>query len=228
MLNENRIVQQTADGSHTIFINDANITYHSKYGALQESKHVFINCALKYYLQYFPSEIITVFEMGLGTALNALLTWNEAHASKQKIIYHAVELYPLTEIEIKQLNYDDFLMNDSSSLSVLHRLPWNSLIKLDKYFSFIKQNEDITKLSVAEKFNLIYFDAFDPNIQPELWIETVFRKMYEMLHPGGILVTYCSKGIVRRTMETVGFTIEKLKGPPGKREITRAIKPNPY
>lgn len=223
---DKRQVQLTEDGSHTIFIPAKNVTYHSMYGALQESRHVFIDCGLKYF-RHHSSEVqgsIRVFEMGLGTGLNALLTWNDASSLKQKIVYHAVELYPLTDTEIQSLNYDDLILNKNIQLAVIHQAPWNELIELDEYFSFIKIKENIQDFITSENFHIIYFDAFDPNTQPELWTEKIFKKMFSMLYANGILVTYSSKGAVQRAMKAAGFVIEKLKGPPGKREIIRAIK----
>ncbi|SFP99607.1 tRNA (5-methylaminomethyl-2-thiouridine)(34)-methyltransferase MnmD [Parafilimonas terrae] len=221
-----RLIQITEDGSHTIIIPSKKIIYHSTHGALQESRHIFINSGLKYFLNKYAdaNETIHVFEMGLGTGLNALLTWQEAALLKQKIFYHAVELYPLTKPEADSLNYDNFMENNNVRLSAIHHSAWNELISLNEYFSFIKTNADIQNFNTAQKFNLIYFDAFDPNAQPELWTEIIFKKMFDLLLNNGILVTYCSKGAVQRAMKTAGFIVQKLKGPPGKREIIRAIK----
>ena len=202
--------------------------YHSKYGAMQESTLVFIESGLRHFIKNNPIsgfEGIRIFEMGLGTGLNALLSWNEALALKQKILYHAIELYPLTEDEIQNLNYEKFILNKNVQLPAIHHAPWSKLVEPDAYFSFCKTKEDIREFTTPGKFHIIYFDAFDPNTQPELWTEAIFKKMYAMLYPSGILVTYCSKGSVRRAMKAAGFAIEKLKGPPGKREITRATKP---
>ena len=225
-----RNIQLTEDGSHTIYIPAKNITYHSTHGALQESMHVFIDCGLRYFINHSSEnrDNIHVFEMGLGTGLNALLTWNEALSLKRKIVYHTVELYPLTEAEVQSLNYNDLMSNKNIQLSAIHHAPWNELIELGNYFSFIKIKEDIQAFTTTDKFDIIYFDAFDPNAQPELWTENIFKKMFSMLYANGILVTYCSKGAVQRAMKAAGFVIEKLKGPPGKREIIRATKPTPH
>lgn len=227
---DRRNIQLTEDGSHTISIPAKNITYHSSHGALQESMHVFIDCGLRYFMSQSSAnpDNLHVFEMGLGTGLNALLTWSEAFFRKQKIVYHAVELYPLTEAEIQSLNYNDLISNKNVQLSAIHHVPWNELIVLDNYFSFIKIKEDIQQFTTSEKFNIIYFDAFDPNAQPELWTEHIFKKMFSILHSNSFLVTYCSKGTVQSAMKAAGFKIEKLKGPPGKREIIRATKPTPH
>jgi len=224
---DKRNIRLTEDGSHTISVPAKNITYHSIHGALQESMHVFIDCGLRYFMSNSSEDRgnIHVFEMGLGTGLNALLTWNEALSLKQKIVYHAVELYPLTETEIQSLNYDELILNKSIRLSAIHDTPWNELVELDNYFSFIKTKQDMQNFATSEKFNIIYFDAFDPNTQPELWTEIIFKKMFSMLYANGILVTYCSKSAVQKAMISAGFTIAKLKGPPGKREIIRATKP---
>lgn len=205
--------------------------YHNKHGALQESMHVFIDCGLRYFVKknaVSANAAIHVFEMGLGTSLNALLTWHEALSCRQKILYHAVELYPLTETEIQCLNYDGFILNRNIQLSVIHHTPWDELVESGNYFSFIKTKQDLQDFTTSQKFDIIYFDAFDPNAQPELWTENIFKKMFSMLYANGMLVTCCSKGAVLRAMKAAGFTIEKLKGPPGKREITRATKSTPH
>jgi tRNA U34 5-methylaminomethyl-2-thiouridine-forming methyltransferase MnmC len=230
-LPNNRIIQVTGDGSKTIFNSELNTSYHSRFGALQESLHVFIECGLQYVMQNHYDSIskeVRVFEMGLGTGLNALLTWDEAANKKQKILYHAVELYPLSEGEIMELNYPELQKNKTIEFSKIHTADWDELIIMDDCFAFIKTREDIRQFQPMQKFNVIYFDAFDPNAQPELWTESIFKKMFNMLYPNGILVTYCSKGIVRRTMQAAGFKTEKLKGPPGKKEIIRAVKPAQY
>ncbi|MFT4153378.1 tRNA (5-methylaminomethyl-2-thiouridine)(34)-methyltransferase MnmD [Parafilimonas sp.] len=224
-MNDKRIIQITQDGSHTIAIPSKNIAYHSIHGALQESMHIFMKCGLRHCINSLPqNKPVYVFEMGLGTGLNALLAWKEATLLRQKIIYCAVELYPLTTAEANSLNYDSFMEGHNMHLSAIHNAAWNTFTVLNEYFSFEKTNIDIQAFHTTKKFHIIFFDAFDPNAQPELWTEVVFKKMFGMLHTHGILITYCSKGAVQRAMKAAGFTIEKLKGPPGKREIIRAKK----
>jgi tRNA U34 5-methylaminomethyl-2-thiouridine-forming methyltransferase MnmC len=223
-----RLIIRTGDGSDTITIPEMNVSYHSKHGAIQESMHVFIEAGLRYIINQSPIQPINIFEMGLGTGLNAFVTAIEASNRKTKVYYVGVEKYPLTEAEVSKLNYTEALKH-AGLFQNIHQSKWNENIKLNEFFIFRKINEDIinysTKvLSKAEGFNIIYYDAFAPTAQPELWTEEVFKKLYSMLLPGGILVTYCSKGSVRRVMQAVGFQVEKIPGPEGKREMVRAIK----
>ena len=223
-----RLIIKTGDGSDTITIPEMKVSYHSKHGAIQESMHVFIEAGLRYVIHQSLIQPINIFEMGFGTGLNAFLTAIEASNRKTKVYYVGVEQYPLTEEEITTLNYTETLKHAELFWSI-HESRWNEDIELNEFFTLRKINEDIinysTKvLSEAEGFNIIYYDAFAPTAQPELWTEEVFKKLYSMLLPGCILVTYCSKGSVRRAMQAVGFQVEKIPGPPGKREMVRAIK----
>jgi tRNA U34 5-methylaminomethyl-2-thiouridine-forming methyltransferase MnmC len=218
----------TEDGSPTFFLPALNITYHSRHGAIRESNHIFISAGLEYFFcerKNLPDRSINIFEMGFGTGLNALLTLQFAIEKHQEIFYEAIEAYPLSTDEFLQLNYSDIISNKlTESFKKLHQCNWNETIKINDTFSFKKNKTDLTDFSTTHQFHLIFFDAFDPNTQPGLWTATIFEKLYNMLFPGGILVTYCSKGAVRRAMQAAGFTVEKLKGPPGKREMVRARK----
>ncbi len=224
----NRIIQLTEDGSNTIAIPAMKVTYHSKHGAVQESMHVFIQSGLKYFSNNnnaSSDETIQIFEQGLGTGLNALLSLNEAIQTDQKIVYHTIEPYPITMEEAVQLNYGDKINKDLKEYFYqIHTSEWDKEVVIHPLFSFKKINITQEQFETSRQFHVIYFDAFDPEAQPELWTEIIFKKMYDLLYPGGILVTYSSKGIVQRAMKAAGFTIQKLKGPPGKREIIRAIK----
>jgi tRNA U34 5-methylaminomethyl-2-thiouridine-forming methyltransferase MnmC len=223
-----RIIQLTEDGSHTILIPEINVTYHSKFGAIQESKHVFIKEGLQYFLSIHAvnkDESLNIFEIGFGTGLNTWLSLNEAIHLNRKINYCAVEPFPLSVEEAGKLNYASILDKDLQKYFLqLHQCEWDEEILIHPLFLFEKINIQLQDFSINKKFHLIYFDAFDPNAQPELWTENVFEKMRDILYPNGILVTYCSKGIVRRTMQAAGFSVEKLKGPPHKREMVRAVK----
>lgn len=207
-----RELQITADGSHTIAIPDMQVTYHSTHGAIQESMHVFIQAGLL----YSPQPEIRIFEMGFGTGLNALLTCQ--HATKP-VYYYTVEQFPLTPAEAAGLNYDDVL------LAQLHRAPWQEDVPLTAHFTLHKSHASLLDVQPGKTFHVIYYDAFAPGAQPELWTQRVFEKLYHLLEPGGILVTYCSKGDVRRAILAAGFMVEKLSGPPGKREMLRAHRP---
>lgn len=206
----------TGDGSSSIQIPSQNVTYHSRHGAITESMHVFIDAGLSYWHERWPKEeTCHIFEMGFGTGLNALLTLQEAKKLQRKVIYTAIELYPLEKEIIDQLNY---------SYPALHACEWEKEIQLTPFFSIEKIKASLFDFSISRPFNLIYYDAFAPSAQPELWTKAIFEKIYKMLLPGGMLVTYCSKGDVQRAMKAAGLIVEKVPGPPGKREMIRAEK----
>jgi tRNA U34 5-methylaminomethyl-2-thiouridine-forming methyltransferase MnmC len=222
-----RHLQITADGSHTIAIPGLQLTYHSMHGAIQESMHVFIRSGLHALPERYP--LLRIFEMGFGAGLNALLTLQQTVMQRQQIYYETVELYPLSTDEARPLNYND-LLNSSPGpnlLEALHAAPWEKDVQIDPLFTLHKKQLSLFQYlenSPQEPFHLIYFDAFDPAAQPELWTKHVFEQLFARLYKGGVLVTYCSKGLVRRAMQAAGFVVEKLPGPPGKREIVRARK----
>jgi tRNA U34 5-methylaminomethyl-2-thiouridine-forming methyltransferase MnmC len=219
----NRSLQLTADGSHTIAVTGMDVTYHSIHGAIQESMHVFIGAGLK--LLMHQHDIIHIFEMGFGSGLNALLTLQQAIGEKKKIFYYAIELFPLNR-EYMSLNYTAQLNDESLQpyFIRMHECNWEENIEIHPLFTLHKTNQSLLNLSTNHLFHLIYFDAFAPKAQPLLWTRNVFEKMFQLLYENGLLVTYCSKGDVRRAMITAGFTVEKLQGPPKKREMLRAIK----
>jgi tRNA U34 5-methylaminomethyl-2-thiouridine-forming methyltransferase MnmC len=225
----------TKDGSHTISIPEMNVTYHSHHGAIQESMHVFINAGLKYVSDTRQVPDTCIFEMGFGTGLNALLTLIEAEKRQQKIHYTAIELFPLQENEITLLNYCEQLNREDLKpvFRQLHQSDWEKDIVITTFFTIYKAKSSLQNFKPLkllrrspESFgqNLIYYDAFAPSAQPELWTKEAFEKLYNMLLPGGILVTYCSKSDVRRAMRAAGFIVEKIQGPRGKREMVRAMK----
>jgi tRNA U34 5-methylaminomethyl-2-thiouridine-forming methyltransferase MnmC len=214
----------TGDGSHTVSLSDGNVMYHSRHGAVQESMHVFIGAGLHYVWNLKTN--IRILEMGLGTGLNALLTCMEADRQCKSTDYHCIEAFPIGWPLVAQLNYPDFLNTPDASLFLekIHTLAPEVPFFISPFFSFTLHHTVLQDFVSPEKFDLIYFDAFAPETQPELWTEEIFKKLFCMTAPGGILVTYCSKGIVRRAMQAAGYTVDKLPGPPGKREIVRAIK----
>ncbi|GGB12058.1 tRNA (5-methylaminomethyl-2-thiouridine)(34)-methyltransferase MnmD [Puia dinghuensis] len=209
----------TKDGSHTLE-GAGGVTYHSTFGAVQESRHIFIDAGLK----AAQGRPLRVFEMGFGTGLNALLTLMEG----RPIQYETVETIPLPLTMVKELNYCEVLGRpDCQSLfERLHSTPWEEPMEVQPGFRLLKSRGDIRDYDLREPADLVYYDAFDPVAQPELWTEEVFGRLYGQLAPGAIVVTYCCKGAVRRALRAVGFKTEKLPGPPGKREILRAIKPH--
>jgi tRNA U34 5-methylaminomethyl-2-thiouridine-forming methyltransferase MnmC len=221
-----RKIVLTGDGSHSIGIPELNITYHSVHGAIQESRHVFIEAGLNYVLSNSTFQSLRIFEMGLGTGLNVLLTAIEAERNKISIQYTTVEQFPLRPEEVHLLNYAQVLGN-VEFFHKIHDSKWNEPVRINEHFTLEKLETDLLNFSSSPHFDLIYYDAFAPNAQPELWTKEIFEKLFSMIEPGGVVVTYCSKGDVRRAMIAAGFKVEKLKGPPGKREMSRATSPLP-
>jgi tRNA U34 5-methylaminomethyl-2-thiouridine-forming methyltransferase MnmC len=217
----------TEDGSHSIELPGKQVTYHSRHGAISESVHVFIEAGYRYWWQQHPqANTCRVFEMGLGTGLNALLTFRESQQRQHNIHYTAVDIAPLDMSFVEALNYCQILQQDALQpvLLQLHTCSWGTRHQLAPHFTFEKVNTALQQFAGQSPFDIVYYDAFAPNAQPELWTEEIFQRLYNMLSPGGVLVTYCSKGAVQRAMKAAGFTIEKLPGPPHKREMVRAKK----
>lgn len=217
-----REIIQTADGSTTIFLPDWNENYHSKHGAIQEAQHVFIQSGL--YL--FEKKSISILEIGFGTGLNAFMTYLESPKIQTIVDYVGVEAYPVSDAEVASMNYVQELNagNESVFFEKMHATPWNEKCALTETFSLTKRKQFIDQIDDVAAFDLIYFDAFGFRVQPELWSTEIFRKMFNALKNNGVLVTYAARGDVRRSMIEVGFLVEKLPGPPGKREMLRATK----
>lgn len=218
-----RELRQTADGSHTLALAGTGITYHSHHGAIAESRHVFIEAGLKPFLAGALTEPVTILEIGFGTGLNALLSLHEAGWQQKKIHYISIELHPVTPEEVAVLNYGKLLNRQQDFLS-LHNADWDKDIAMGPFFTLHKKQVSLLELNGITDIHCLYFDAFSPVHQPELWTEAVFRKLYEMVAGGGLLVTYCSKSAVRHAMAAAGFRVEKIPGPRGKREMVRAWK----
>jgi tRNA U34 5-methylaminomethyl-2-thiouridine-forming methyltransferase MnmC len=222
-----REIITTADGSSTIFLPDWNEHYHSKHGAVQEAYHVFIKTGYEYFKSISrSSKNISILEIGFGTGLNALISLFETRKDTLTINYTGVEAYPVASEEVKKLNYSTlFSERDSEVLfQKLHDAPWEEKTGITDLFYLHKKKLFFTEIIDVNQYDLIYFDAFGPRVQPDLWTEEIFAKMFTALRPGGVLVTYSAKGSVRRAMEAVGFKVERLPGPPGKREMLRATK----
>lgn len=213
----------TADGSHTIAIPEMHVTYHSVHGAIKESRHVFLEAGLGNVQAQGKLPSIAVFEMGFGTGLNAFLTAIHAIENQLHIFYTAIESAPLSAEEISLLNYPVTLGHEEL-FQQLHAAPWNEAVELHQFFTLEKLQTDLASFASSRPFDLVYYDAFAPSAQPELWTKEVFEKLFSLLNANGVLVTYCSKGDVRRAMIAAGFSVEKLPGPPGKREMLRAQK----
>lgn len=217
-----REIIQTLDGSTTIHLKEWDECYHSKHGAIQEAQHVFI----KNGLSLFPNQSVSILEIGFGTGLNAFISFLESSKLNQSINYVGVEAYPVNATEVLAMNYVDEL-NAKSQKEVfekMHESKWNEKIELTAEFELTKRKQFFDEIDDIEQFDLIYFDAFGYRAQPELWSTAIFQKMYTALRPGGKLVTYAARGVVKRSMIEVGFVVEKLPGPPGKREMFRASK----
>ncbi|MDO4230318.1 MAG: tRNA (5-methylaminomethyl-2-thiouridine)(34)-methyltransferase MnmD [Capnocytophaga sp.] len=217
-----REIIKTSDGSTTLQITEWNECYHSKHGAIQEALHVFIKNGL--YL--FDNQNVSILEIGFGTGLNTLITFIEHSKLGLKVHYQTVEAYPLLWEEVQQMNYcKELKMNNLNSIfEKIHLSNWNENIQLSDTFILTKRQQFFEQIDDENQFDLIYFDAFGARVQPELWEENIFQKMYKSLNFNGYLVTYSAKGSVQRAMKTCGFQVEKLQGPPGKREMLRAKK----
>lgn len=235
----------TADGSHSLYIEGLNEHYHSIHGAIQESKHVFINAGLKQKLSSLKvlpfgkiepfndgthSSQLNILEIGLGTGLNALLTFNETNQSAVNINYTALEAFPINISLASELNYVDLLNSELYNLQLasvfkqIHNSEWEKEILLSENFTINKIKNTLQHVAFNNTYDLIYFDAFGPPVQHEMWTEEMFAKIYNVTKPEGVLVTYCAKGEVKRILKRVGFIVESLPGPPGKREMVRAKK----
>jgi tRNA U34 5-methylaminomethyl-2-thiouridine-forming methyltransferase MnmC len=215
----------TGDGSDSIYVPDLDEHYHSTFGAIQESEHIYIGAGLHSLANSLKN--ITILEVGLGTGLNALLTFREASKKDLKIDYTGIEAFPLPPEIYQKINYPEMLPNFQCKQVFLnlHQLPWNCVQDLSDDFSLLKIHAKLQDTDLQEnKFDLVYFDAFSPDSQPEMWNIENFKKIYKAMKNGGVLVTYCVKGIVKQSLKKAGFTIEKLPGPEGKREILRATK----
>ena len=212
----------TADGSTTIQIKDWNEQYHSKHGAIQEAYHVYIDSGLS----LFKNQKLSILEIGFGTGLNALITYIEASKLGLEVNYVGVDAYPIKSEELQRLNYVSQLKAEalSKDFLLMHDSLWEKEVAISDRFTLHKKQKDFAELAMENSFDLVYFDAFGARVQPELWTETIFGKMFKAMKNDGILVTYAAKGSVRRAMQAVGFYVERLPGPPGKREMLRATK----
>ncbi|MEO9953623.1 tRNA (5-methylaminomethyl-2-thiouridine)(34)-methyltransferase MnmD [Nonlabens sp.] len=223
-----REIMTTQDGSKTIHMPDLNEQYHSRHGALQEALHVFIDTGLEHFLEVslsrkrnFQQNPLKILEYGFGTGLNAMVT--ALHDSKTPVEYTAVEAYPVNEEEVKAMDYGNLLGNEEM-YDHMHRCSWEEHHQISNHFSLKKEQKTFEQIADQDSFDLIYFDAFGPGTQPELWTVDIFKATYDALKSNGVLTTYCAAGQVRRNMQSVGFIVERLPGPPGKREMLRATK----
>lgn len=215
-------IEITNDGSPTLYVPELEEHYHSTKGALTEARHIFIEMGLHHSSVACPR----VLEIGFGTGLNAFLTLLDADARHCTVHYTGLELYPLTADCLHALDYPSQICPErSDDYYRMHALPWETEVQVTPFFTLQKRQVDFTLWEIEQTFDVIYFDAFAPEKQPEMWNQLLFDRLYACLSEGGILTTYCAKGVVRRMLQTAGFRVERLPGPPnGKREILRGTK----
>ena len=214
-------LKRTGDGSHTLYHQKLDEYYHSWHGAIQESRHVFIENGL----HQVGGKHLRLLEIGFGTGLNACLTCIEAEKLGIEVDYHSIELYPLSGEVIDRLNYSSLLGESKELYRYIHEAGWDEPHQITPFFSIYKILVDFLKFQPEATYQLIYFDAFAPEKQPGMWEKTQLLKMFHALEPGGIFVTYCAKGKVKRMLRDIGLRVESLPGPPGKREMVRARRP---
>ncbi len=220
-----RALVVTADGSHTVVLTDSEVHYHSVHGAVQESKHVFLRMGWEALAK--RSSPVHILEIGFGTGLNAFLQYELSQTTQTSVFYTAIEAYPLDSELAYACNYAQVLNAPElqKDFEQLHTCAWDAPHVFSDTFTLLKRHTHLADYMPAQgSMDLIYFDAFAPTFQPELWTVEVFQKLYDSLRAGGILVTYCAKGDVRRAMQAAGFAVERLAGPPGKREMLRGFK----
>lgn len=217
-----RTVEMTADGSCTLFVPEMDEHYHSVNGALQESRHVFFHAGW----EYLNRDNYRILEFGFGTGLNALLALSRAVHDGTQVAYYTIEKFPLNEDLWQQLHYEHLDIEGAGRwFSSLHQSAWDKDVLLEPNFLLHKIKGDFNEVSFPEQIDLVFFDAFAPDKQPEVWSQVLFDRIFQVMAPGGVLVTYCAKGVVRRMLQQAGFRVERIPGPPGKREMLRAIVP---
>ena len=214
----------TKDGSQTILNEELDSTYHSTHGALTESKHVFLDKGLRKIVEKGVTNI-TLLEMGFGTGLNALITAELAKELNLTVQYHTLELFPVPHDVWSSYKLPEEIKTQQELFEQLHYAEWNKLISVNNHFALKKHQVSLLEFIPDTAFDLVYYDAFEPETQPELWTEEVFKKLYSWMNSNAVLTTYCCKGYVRRNMIGVGFEVEKVPGPPGKREMIVAHRP---
>jgi tRNA U34 5-methylaminomethyl-2-thiouridine-forming methyltransferase MnmC len=224
-----RELRETADGSMTIYLPEMDEHYHSYHGALQEAIHVFIKNGISCFADKFSTiQEISVFELGFGTGLNALLTALWANDNNRKVNYFGLEAFPVEAEMNLQMNYHNLISNDLATVyfTKIIEAEWEKSVMISEKFQIQKVEESIQNLSVSDQFDVVFFDAFGPRAQEEMWEFSVLEKTIKLLKSDGLFVTYCAKGQLKRDLKSLGFIVESLPGPPGKREMTRGWKGN--
>lgn len=220
-MTDNLEIITTSDGSHTIRNRELNETYHSIHGAVQESMHVFIRNGLSYFQHRTDSGVISILEVGFGTGLNALLALEYAHERKVRLRYTTLEPFPLEKEVWSSLNYG---VNGRQHFTSIHEVTWGCDVAVTPMFTIVKQRTSLERAVLRENVDVIFFDAFAPSVQPELWAYDSLRKVTEKLNPGGVFVTYSARGQLKRDLKAMGLHIETLPGPPGKMQMVRATR----
>lgn len=216
-------IKKTADGSSTIYLPGMDEQYHSLNGAITESEYVFVKMGFLHH----PASEPVIFEVGFGTGLNCLLTAVWAQKQKRRTIYYTVEKYPVEKELIEQLGYGALISEEADEMfKKIHACKWEEKVQISECFQLVKMKADITKdkPNVEQPANVVYFDAFGPGKQPEMWVPEIFERLNQITARQGIFVTYSAKGQVRRDLSAAGFSMERLPGPPGKKEMLRGIK----
>ncbi len=214
---------ESEDGSHTLYLPDLKETYHSLHGAIQETRHVFIEAGLQHVDEEGP---LTILEVGFGTGLNVLLTWLAAENREWPVHVHTLEPFPLPDDIINKLNYVQRIPGQQGAeyFQQIHAAEWGRTVHLSSCFSLYKEQNTLQAFKAKDDIDLVYYDAFAPNKQPELWELETIKKAVTPLKKGGVLVSYCASGQFKRNLEALGMEVIALPGPPGKKEMTRAVK----
>ena len=214
----------TADGSKTIYLPEWNESYHSQHGAILEAKHVYIQAGLDFRFKNHSDKALNILEIGFGTGLNAFLSSIYAKQNLIRLNYQAIEKFPLSDQVINDIDYAQALKADIDDFKKLHEIEWERSIEINRFFKLKKLKADLITFKSQNQFDIVYFDAFGPRVQPELWAKPILEKLYNMMSENGVWVTYSCKGSVRRDLQSIGFEVEKISGPPGKRDMLRAFK----
>ena len=228
MQRSNKVSITTEDGTSTLYIEELKEVYHSRKGALTESQFVYINEGLKYWSKGSSNANCRILELGYGTGLIAFLTYLNSLEINKQIDYTSLEAYPISITQLKELNYDQFFKekNPIQNFEEFSKLKWELKHQIAPNFSIIKKEILFEKFKSRDMYDIIFYDAFGAHAQPEIWAYELMKKCFDILNPGGVWVSYCAKGSVRRSLKTAGFDIQRLPGPPGKREMLRGIKLN--
>ena len=216
---------QTSDGSHTIYDESLNETYHSIHGSINESNHVYVNAGLKQFIYESRKKHVNILEVGFGTGLNFLLLYNFLKKRKIKVDYHTIEPNPLNDSVLEKLNFSKIIGSVDEIFKIIHKSKTDELVEIDKKITFVKSVDTIENIKLKErKYNIIFFDAFAPSKQPDIWSYNNLNKIHSSMGEDSILVTYCSSGKFKKTLHDLGFKVEVLDGPKGKKEMVRVRK----